>query len=103
MDAPANNVVAPCLVVVSVNFLRQDGHTFLDARPLRVRSDAPLLGDSTDLLDALDLVLRICCEGACSTLDPAVEIRDPRVVFEDRSVLIKLPKRHLEGVRQPTE
>lgn len=59
VNVPADNVVTPCLVVVSIGLLRQDRHAFLDTLPLCVRPGASELSNSAEKLDALHLVLRI--------------------------------------------
>jgi len=97
VDAPADDVVAPCSVVISIRLLRQGAYAFADARPLRVCSRASHLCEGTDDLDALGLELRVGDRGSFGGLDPVVEVRDPCVVFQNSPLVIKLPERHLDG------
>ena len=97
VDRSADDVVAPCSVVVSIRLLRKGAHAFADARPLRVGPGAPHLGDGAEHLNAERLVRRAGDRGSLCRLDPGVEVWDPRVVFQNSADLIKLPERNLRS------
>lgn len=100
VDAPAHDVVAPGLVVRAVVLLRQRGDALLGAVPLLVGAPANLLGGAADLLDAPRAELGVGDVGGRGGLDPAVEVRNPGVVFEHRALLVEAPKGHLLQRRQ---
>lgn len=51
MNGPADDIVSPCFVVVTVWFLREDRYAFLGAVPLSIWSCASLLGAPAELFD----------------------------------------------------
>jgi len=59
MDGPANNVVAPGLVVVAKRLLAQPDYAVLDTVPLRVAAPAELLRRAAQALDSTNLVTRV--------------------------------------------
>lgn len=83
VDGPADDVVAPGLAIVSVLPLGQALDTLLDAVPLLVFTEAPLLRHGADLKDAQPLEVRIRDARGHGRLDPGVQARDPRIVLED--------------------
>ena len=96
VDAAADNVVAPRLVVVAVPPSRLRGHALIERRPLLVRARAALLRRRAELLDAPSLHLRVRQLQAGRALHPVVQVRDPGVVLFDCAVLVKLPERDLD-------
>lgn len=91
MDGPANDVVTPGRVVVSIGLLRQGINAFVDVCPLGVAASASDLSESTNLQDAKHLLGRRN-ERTRSFLDPGIEVGNPGVVSEDCPLLVEPPK-----------
>ena len=95
VDCSADNVIAPCLVIVTIWLLWQYRDAFFNAGVLNVWTSASHLSDSTELLNGLHLGLWAWTGGARCALHPIVQIWYPCVVFDNRPLLIKFPKCNL--------
>jgi len=83
VDGTADDVIAPCLAVISVLSLGQRGNALLNAVPLLISTRASALGYGADLGDAQVLEVRICDARGDGGFDPGVQAGDPSVVLED--------------------